>query len=77
MGAIKPHQPIDASEKERALARANCAARLRDRGEDPLALEYEMGPQDQGWAMRHEINRIRNEGGLAKPQADFGKMARG
>jgi len=62
MSAIKPPTTLDASEDERAQARANCAARARERGEDPLALEFEMGTQDQGWAVRHELNQIRAEG---------------
>jgi hypothetical protein len=61
VSAIKPPAPLDATEGERAIARANCAERARARGEDPLALSYEMGEQDGGWAMRHEVNRIRAE----------------
>lgn len=62
MTAIKPPVAmLDASEEERTLARAACAERARARGEDPLALSYEMGTQDAGWAMKHEINRIRAE----------------
>lgn len=59
--AIKPHQLLDATEEERAQARSNCAARHRERGDDPLALEFEMGTQDAGWAIRHEVYRLRAE----------------
>jgi hypothetical protein len=61
MSAIKPPSTLDATEEERTLARAACAERARARGEDPLALSYEMGEQDAGWAIRHEVNRIRAE----------------
>jgi len=61
VSAIKPFAPLDATEEERTLARSNCAARARERGEDPLALEYEMGTQDQGWALRFEVSRLRAE----------------
>lgn len=61
-GAIKPEPPCDWTEEERTQARANCAARLRERGEDPLALSYELGEQDSGWNMRHEVARMRAEG---------------
>jgi len=65
MSAIKPYQPLDASEEERAMARTNCAARARERGEDPLALTFELGEQDEGFAMRHEVNKIRAEAARA------------
>ena len=57
-GAIKPYAPLRASEDTRLLARANCAARCREKGEEDLALAFESGSQDDGWAMRHEVNRI-------------------
>lgn len=60
-GEIKPVPIRDWTEEERVAARANCAERLRARGEDPLALSYELGDQDAGWAMRHEVARIRAE----------------
>lgn len=60
-GAIKPHAPLDATQGERLLARTNCASVRRERGEQALALEFEAGTQDEGWAMRHEVNRIRSE----------------
>jgi hypothetical protein len=77
VSAIKPYAPLDATEEERVLARSACAARARERGEDPLALEYEMGTQDQGWALRHEVNRMRAEANFAKPQAGFAEVAHG
>lgn len=61
MSAIKPYQPLDATEEERVLARSNCAERARERGEDPLALTYELGEQDEGFAMRFEVTRLRAE----------------
>jgi hypothetical protein len=61
--AIKPHAPLDATEDERLLARANCAKRARDRGEPELAASYEVGMQDGGWGIRHEVYRLRTERG--------------
>jgi hypothetical protein len=60
-GSIKPFQPLECDEDTRRAARANCAARCRERGEETLALAYEGGSQDEGWAMRHEVNRLRAE----------------
>lgn len=65
MGAIKPFTSLNATEEEYAAARANCAARARDRGEEDLALEFERGSQDEGWAVRHEVNRLQAEGEVA------------
>ena len=59
--AIKPFALPEASEVEWAQARSTCAARARARGQDTLADAYEAGSQDQGFAMRHEINRIRSQ----------------
>jgi hypothetical protein len=44
-----------------ADARANCAQRCNDRGATDLAASYLRGEQDLGWAMRHEVNRLRAE----------------
>lgn len=60
-GQTKPHMPLDATEDERLLARTNCANVRRERGEHALALEFEAGTQDEGWSMRHEVNRLRAE----------------
>jgi len=43
-------------------ARANCAARARDRGDCELAASFEQGTQDAGWAVRHEVKRLEREG---------------
>jgi len=64
-GAIKPNAPLDATQGERLMARANCAARCRDRGEEELALAFEAGTQDEGYAMRHEVAKLRAEQGRA------------
>lgn len=61
MSAIKPFAQLDASEEERLAARVNCAARARERGTDDLAAAFECGSQDEGYAMRHEVNRLRAE----------------
>jgi len=61
VSAIKPARALDATEEERAVARATCAARARARGEVDLAASFEFGGQDAGWAMRHEVSRIRAE----------------
>ena len=60
---IKPHAPLDATEDERLLARANCAARARERGQEEMARSFEAGGQDAGWSLRHEVNKIRTERG--------------
>lgn len=63
--AIKPPPALDASEEERVAARATCAARARARGRGELAASFELGFQDAGFAMRHEVNRLRAEGVVA------------
>lgn len=65
MSAIKPPPPLDATEPERITARANCAARHRARGRERLAASYEFGAEDAGWAMRHEVLRMRAEQGAS------------
>ena len=60
-GQTKPTMPLDADQGTRMQARANCAAVRRERGEHDLALAFEAGTQDDGWAMRHEVNRLRAE----------------
>lgn len=60
-GAIKPTTPLDADEDTRRRARANMAALCRERGDHALALEFEAGTQDEGWSMKHEVNRLRAE----------------
>lgn len=62
-GAIKPHAPLDATQGERLLARTNCANVRKERGEQALALEFEAGTQDEGWAMRHEVAKLLAERG--------------
>lgn len=64
-GEIKPAPACDWTEEERARARANCAARQRERGNEALALAYEHGACDAGWNMVHEVNRLRAEAGAA------------
>lgn len=60
-GTIKSFVALDATEEERVLARSNCAARARLRGEEAVALAFEHGTSDEGWAMKHEVNRLRAE----------------
>lgn len=60
-GQTKPTMPLDADEETRRRARANVAALRRERGEHALAAEFEAGTQDDAWAMRHEVNRLRAE----------------
>ena len=64
--AIKPFEPVAATEEERAIARANCAARSRARGREDLAAAFEFGSQDEGFAMKHEVYRLRAEQGGAE-----------
>ena len=68
-GPIRPLPPIVAPEALVIEARANCAARVRDRGEHELAASYERGEQDLGWGLRHEINRLHGEQAAAAQQA--------
>jgi hypothetical protein len=60
-GQTKATMPLNADQGTRLQARANCAARKREKGEESLALAFEAGTQDDGWAMRHEVNRMRAE----------------
>lgn len=61
MGAIKPPQPVSAPADVMALARDNCAQRLRERGYPEEAGAFERGERDDSWSMRHEINRLQSE----------------
>lgn len=60
-GSIKPLQPLCTDEEVLIQSRANCAERARERGADALALSFEHGGQDQGWAMRHEVAKLASE----------------
>jgi hypothetical protein len=60
-GPIPPLPALDVPAPLLALARANCAARCRDRGEHETAAAFERGEQDLGWALRHEVNKLRAE----------------
>jgi hypothetical protein len=59
-GPIPPLPPLVASHEALVAARANCAARRREIGQHELAASYEQGAQDLGWAIRHEVARLRN-----------------
>lgn len=60
-GQTKPTMPLGADQGTRLQARANCAARCREKGDEALAVAFEAGTQDDGWSMRHEVNRMRAE----------------
>lgn len=60
-GPVPPLPPIEASEAMLGAARINCASRCRERGQAALAVSYEHGEQDAGWAMRHEVSRLKTE----------------
>jgi len=62
-GPVPPLPSLEISEELRAAARTACAYRALDRGEEDLAASYERGEQDQGWAFRHEVNRLIAEAG--------------
>ena len=57
-GSIKSHQPLQADAIVMAEARANCAARLRARGQEAEAAQFEVGARDDAWAMRHETSKL-------------------
>lgn len=61
-GSIKPTPVLMAPAHIMQEARQNCAARATARGEDALAAAYMARTQDQGWAMRHEVERLTKEG---------------
>ncbi|MBF5091953.1 hypothetical protein F1640_18530 [Novosphingobium sp. NBM11] len=61
-GPIPPLPPLTAAPETMTIARGNCAERCRDRGEMALAASYIDGRQDEGWNMRHEVNRLRTIG---------------
>ena len=56
-----PAPPVNADAETLTTARQTCAARARERGEHELAASFEQGSQDAGWAMRHEVARLRAE----------------
>lgn len=60
-GPIPPLPPLDADEALRQQARLNCAQRSRARGESETAAAIMRGDNDETWAMRHEINKLRAE----------------
>lgn len=61
MSRLTELPPLDAGADMMAQARANCAARLRARGHIKEAEAFDRAERDQTWAMRHEVNRLRNE----------------
>lgn len=62
-GSIKSLNPIQADAIVMAQARANCAERLRARGQEAEAVQFEVGERDDAWAMRHEVNKLMAERG--------------
>lgn len=62
-GSIKSLNPIQADAIVMAEARANCAARLKARGQEAEAAQFEVGARDDAWAMRHEVNKLLAERG--------------
>lgn len=61
-GAIKPNPVLDADPAVMAEARKRCAARVAARGQAEEAARYRAGSNDQGWAMRFEVELIQKEG---------------
>ena len=57
-GAIKSREPVAADAIVMAEARANCAARLRSRGQEAEAVQFEVGARDFAWAFQHEVNKL-------------------
>lgn len=64
-GAIKPSPVLSAPADIMQMARENCAARAFARGESNLATAFMQGTQDAGWAIRHEVDRLRAEAAKA------------
>lgn len=62
-GSIKSREPVVADAIVMAEARANCAARLRARGQEAEAAQFEVGARDDAWALRHEVNKLLAERG--------------
>lgn len=60
-GSIKPTPVLMAPANIMQEARQNCAARATARGQTDLAEAFAAGTQDQGWAMRHEVERLSAE----------------
>jgi len=65
MSAINPLPPLTADAQTMALARENCAERLRARGYPDEAAKFERGDRDFTWALRHEVARLLGETGRA------------
>jgi hypothetical protein len=61
-GAIKPTPVLDADPAVMAEARKRCAARVAAYGQADEAARYLAGANDQGWAMRFEVDLIEKEG---------------
>lgn len=61
MSAIKPPQPVSAPADVMALARDNCAQRLRERGYPTEAEAFERGERDFAWGFRHEVAKLLSE----------------
>lgn len=64
MSTIRELAPIEASADVMALARENCAERLRAKGSEAEAAAFERGDRDWAWLMRHEIARLLGEGAI-------------
>lgn len=53
--------PLKATRRLIAQARVNCANRATARDQLEEADRYRSGANDQGWAIRHEVNRLKSE----------------
>lgn len=62
-GRIRDLPPVEAPADVMAMARENCAARLREKGSEVEAEAFDRGNRDFTWAMRHEVNRLMGERG--------------
>lgn len=61
-GAIKPTPVLEADPAVMDEARRRCASRVAARGQADEAERYRAGDNDQGWAMRFEVELIEKEG---------------
>lgn len=62
-GPIPPLPPLVAPADLMATARANCADRLRAKGDVDEAEAFARGERDGAWAMKHELAKLIAERG--------------
>jgi hypothetical protein len=61
MSNLRELPPLEAPADVMAMARENCAERLRARGYPEEAAAFERCERDWAWLMRHEVARLLSE----------------